>query len=265
MIPDHEADAFKPPKINASISSLLNGLENWDGKHFLHISQHGYIYENSSAFFPLFPLLVRLFHFLISSIYSDASFILSAVIINFILFNTASIYLYKLTMILFNQNRSIATLACLFFSFNPASIFFSAAYSESLFSTLTFASVYYLYSEKFIPSLFLLFLSCFARSNGVLNCGYFLYYFVRKFVIDNLFFKDKLVFLKNGIILKLSLLLFKLLVPILTALSAFSAYQYYIYLRFCDNSKIESIDNELIKYGKENHYVLIDSLVKPKW
>lgn len=168
-------------------------------------------------------------------------------------------------MILFNRNRSIATLTCIFFSFNPASVFFTAAYSESLFSTLTFASVYYLYSKKFIPSLFLLFLSGFARSNGVLNCGYFLYYFVRKFVIDNLFIKDKLAFSKNGITFNLIFLLLRLLVPIFTVLSAFSSYQYYIYLRFCDNSKIESIDKELIKYGKENNYVLIDSLVKPKW
>lgn len=277
MIPNHEADAFVPPKINISQSSieyrLINGLENWDGKHFLHISQHGYIYEHSAAFFPLFPFFLRLVHGLVSIFVPDVSYILCAVLVNLILFNIASIYLFKLTMILFGGNKLISMLSCLFFSINPASVFFTAAYSESLFTTLTLASLYYLFSSCYFLCFILLYLSCLTRSNGLLNCGFLLYFFLRAFVEETISAKKSVslgqllsYFIDKNYRKCLILLLIRSFLSIFTVFFAFFCFQYYIYLKFCTHDLNDtSINQELVEYAQQNNYVMQNSDLKPIW
>ena len=69
IIPDHDAGVFawtKSPAHNITtfsdqtVSFLLDGLTKWDGQYFLHIANSGYSYENTLAFFPLYPLCVRI-------------------------------------------------------------------------------------------------------------------------------------------------------------------------------------------------------------
>lgn len=43
-----------------ALGTRLEGLVVWDGVWFAHIATCGYEYEQSHAFFPLFPLCVRL-------------------------------------------------------------------------------------------------------------------------------------------------------------------------------------------------------------
>ncbi|GFV62338.1 GPI mannosyltransferase 2 [Trichonephila clavipes] len=64
-VPDHNADAFRLPyekgvgAANSVISYLFEGFGRWDAQYFLHISLYGYTHENTLAFFPLFPVLLR--------------------------------------------------------------------------------------------------------------------------------------------------------------------------------------------------------------
>jgi phosphatidylinositol glycan class V len=58
---------FNPPYdrnnnnvLDSIIHKLLGGFIRWDGVYFLHVAEYGYIYENSLAFFPLFPWSVRI-------------------------------------------------------------------------------------------------------------------------------------------------------------------------------------------------------------
>jgi hypothetical protein len=131
---------------NKLVDLLLSGFGNWDTKHFLHISHHNYIYEHSAAFFPLFPSLInickRLF---IDDLFNDDlveynAYLLSGVLLNFVIFNLSTIYSYKLTLILFDSNQKLA----FFFCINPANIFFSSVYSEA-FMLVPLSALYIIY------------------------------------------------------------------------------------------------------------------------
>lgn len=69
LIPDHDPAVFRwtgSPSNNVTgvadvgISILTDGLTRWDGQYFLHIANNGYTYENTLAFFPLYPTLTKL-------------------------------------------------------------------------------------------------------------------------------------------------------------------------------------------------------------
>ncbi|KAJ8953198.1 hypothetical protein NQ318_003237 [Aromia moschata] len=75
LIPDHDADAFLYPKDNSGntifdkcIDHLFGGLVRWDAQYFMHVARYGYTYEKTLAFFPLYPLCVRLIAFVILSV-----------------------------------------------------------------------------------------------------------------------------------------------------------------------------------------------------
>jgi len=51
---------FKGSSFDFFIYSILGGLTTWDARHFLHIAEFGYIWESSLAFFPLFPMSLKI-------------------------------------------------------------------------------------------------------------------------------------------------------------------------------------------------------------
>ncbi|CAN8004670.1 unnamed protein product [Ixodes hexagonus] len=184
-VPDHDADAFRAawPKSNAigdrAVSWLYGGLTHWDAQYFLHIAEHGYTYEQTLAFFPLYPWLLRqtadifVDPFLGSLLARHSALILSGVFLNVGLFVVAAASLHRLTNKLFS--KELADEALLLFCFNPASIFFSACYTESLFAAVSFGGFVLL--EHGHPNLatLLFFLGGFVRSNGFLSAGFLLY------------------------------------------------------------------------------------------
>ncbi|XP_058200462.1 uncharacterized protein LOC131315320 isoform X4 [Rhododendron vialii] len=73
------------------------------------------------------------------------------------------------------KDREGALRASILFCFNPASIFYSSIYTESLYSLLSIGGVYQLVSGANNVGTLLLALSGAARSNGVINVGYTCY------------------------------------------------------------------------------------------
>uniref|UniRef100_A0A914WUB2 GPI mannosyltransferase 2 n=1 Tax=Plectus sambesii TaxID=2011161 RepID=A0A914WUB2_9BILA len=190
LIPDHDADAFKSvpsatrggSAIDGLVERTLGGFARWDAVHFLHIAQYGYTYENNLAFAPLFPFLLRYTTALWMAVVPPgwlqqrSALLITAYVINVALFCAAGVLLHRLTLVMTKDKRLSAVVVALF-ALNPASIFFSAAYSEGLFSCLTWLGLYLLYSDSTPPKGTIEAAFCFAlalltRSNGLLNCGF---------------------------------------------------------------------------------------------
>lgn len=107
---------------------LTTAWANFDGAHYTSIAKHGYgTYQY--AFFPLYPLLIRVFSMLSGLPYEQSAVSLShaAFFMGIILFWR---YLEG------SKGRAWTVLFLLFF---PTSFFFVSAYSESLFFALTSA------------------------------------------------------------------------------------------------------------------------------
>ena len=62
LLPDHLAQgALQAPfEPSCAAAPLLRAFTRWDAAHFLRVAQHGWRDEWSYAFFPLYPLLLRL-------------------------------------------------------------------------------------------------------------------------------------------------------------------------------------------------------------
>uniref|UniRef100_A0A1I7ZVZ0 GPI mannosyltransferase 2 n=1 Tax=Steinernema glaseri TaxID=37863 RepID=A0A1I7ZVZ0_9BILA len=74
--PDLPTDAFKFTGVRREdlgifdllVEGLLGGLVRWDSVHFLNIALNGYIFENTLAFFPVYPFFIRSVGSLLSSL-----------------------------------------------------------------------------------------------------------------------------------------------------------------------------------------------------
>ncbi|XP_022094088.1 GPI mannosyltransferase 2-like [Acanthaster planci] len=194
VLPDHQADAFHlEPIANPSASDrflhfLLGGYSKWDASYFLHIVQHGYTETQMFAFFPLFPSVVRVFaeiivlplqQLLSLRMHLFSSVLLSAVTLNIFLFSCAAVLLYHLGVRVLSCQR-LAYKAALLFCINPASVFMTSAYTESLFASLSFAGMLALEHDKLLCSALCFAFSGAARSNGIISVAFLLYFSVKK-------------------------------------------------------------------------------------
>lgn len=125
--------------VQESSNLLLNVWSRWDGVHYLDIATQGY-QGTDMAFFPLFPMMIRVLgglmgnHLVAGILIANASFFF------------ALLYLYKLLE--HEYDRSVARRAIFYVSIFPTALFFSAVYTESLFFMLTVASFYYMRAHR---------------------------------------------------------------------------------------------------------------------
>jgi hypothetical protein len=112
---------------------ILPVLTTWDGAWYLDIATHGYGFRPGMAgFFPLYPLLIRLVAFVSSPA-------LAAVLLSNLFLAAAAVLLYRLVRIDYDTVTGNDALALLLFT--PASVYFSAAYTESTFLLLSVGAV----------------------------------------------------------------------------------------------------------------------------
>lgn len=275
LIPDHCADAFKRPlDLTEKISPwdqviyfLFNGLTHWDGEYFLHIARYGYTYENTLAFYPLYPTMIRIIANVVLKILPilniQSAIVIAAMCINFACFVRSAIILYDLTEYVF-EDTIIAYKAAILYCINPASIFFSAVYSESIFAYLTFYTM--LASMKFMLTLYFpLVLSTLVRSNGIVNIGFPIYFGLKHLhnsisrqtydkhqrncnVLSTIWHILKLMTLKSY---------FTILSTLIISISPFILLQIYNYVKFCASTYDKSLlPVHVLLYAVENDLLL---------
>ena len=102
----------------------------WDSVWFLEIASGGYDRPEDAAFFPLYPLLLK----------ATGSSVAGGVLVSLACFAGALVLLHRLVALDFGARA--ARLTVLLVALLPASVFFSAVYSESLFLLLSVGAVY---------------------------------------------------------------------------------------------------------------------------
>ncbi len=145
--------------VQESTNLLLNVWGRWDAVHYLDIASGGY-QGTDMAFFPLFPLLIRVLGKLVGS------HLVAGLLISNASFFFGLLFLYKLLEHEFD--RPVARRAIFYVSIFPTAVFFSAVYTESLFFMLTVASFYYMRAHRFWLAGAIGFFAALTRVEGVL-------------------------------------------------------------------------------------------------
>lgn len=175
LIFDHNATdvlLYEPFYSHLYSRLILRGFTKWDAAHFLSIAQDNYQYEQSWAFFPVLPYLIK---FLAQRNYptirTDETYIISGIAISNISFIGSCCVLTCLCLQNGLSKKQTVTVIC-FYCVNPANIFFSSIYTESLFSFLSWLGIYLLHCSNLSSRLLAcipFFLASYTRSNGTLN------------------------------------------------------------------------------------------------
>ncbi|HWK16051.1 MAG TPA: mannosyltransferase family protein [Solirubrobacteraceae bacterium] len=132
-------DGFDPARLTAPFGYFGNLLAapfvRWDSVWYLAIAQGGYDHQPSkTAFFPLYPLMMRGLGIVIGSE------LIAGVIISLLAFGVALVLLQRLVTLELGERRAQVTVLLL--AFCPMAYFFSAVYSESLFLALSVGCIY---------------------------------------------------------------------------------------------------------------------------
>lgn len=144
---------------SASENPLLAVWGRWDAEHYLGVAKNGYS-GTEPAFFPLYPLLIR-----VVGTVTGSQLVAGLIVSNAAAF-LGLLYFYKL--IEHEYNRHVAQRATFYVSIFPTAIFFSAVYSESLFLFLTVASFYYVRERRWLTAGAFGFFAALTRSEGIL-------------------------------------------------------------------------------------------------
>lgn len=118
-----------------ALDSLLSPLARWDSTWYLGIAHSGYD-GPSTAFFPLYPLLVRGF----AVVDSPAALLVTAYAVSLVCLLGALYLLHRLVAL--ELGPDVARRSVLMVALFPGALWFGAPYSESLFLLLSVGAFY---------------------------------------------------------------------------------------------------------------------------
>ena len=177
VIPDHNAQGVE--EFNVQYSSdvsrqILSTFVRWDAVHYIKIACEGYSSEHQLVFFPLYPTIIRLIGFLITCLCNGITLheavIIGAVALNIVSFLcTLQVLRHLIPLIYPEISVSSLNTAVFMFAMNPANVFFTVPYTETLFSLFSWTGFYLFTINRKLLSIIPLFLASTLRSNGVLN------------------------------------------------------------------------------------------------
>ena len=139
---------------------LFTSWAQWDGGHYLTIASSGYKSLEDYAFFPLFPLLIKL----IGTLFLG-NLILSGLFISHISFIFFLYFFYRLISLRYSKSIAFSTLVT--FLVFPSSFFNVALYSESLFLLLSILCLYFLQKKQYFTASIFAVLASLTRFVGI--------------------------------------------------------------------------------------------------
>lgn len=155
--------------LSPDVYPLLNIYSRWDGGWYQSIAEGGYHFvpgrQSNTAFFPLYPMLMRVAHLAIPSD-TDASWILAGCIASNVALAIGLCYLVALLRLDFDHQT--AARAALYLLVFPTTFFFSAVYSESVFLATTAGAFYYARKSNWMAAGVFAGAAALTRSPGIL-------------------------------------------------------------------------------------------------
>jgi hypothetical protein len=147
--------------LHGAFGHFFNAWAYWDGQWYVRIAALGYRSPQSTAFFPLYPLLMAWLAPLLAHRY-----IIAGVALSVVCYAAAMYLLYRLVAL--DYGSSVASWTVVFASLFPTSFFFQAVYTESLFLLTTVACVYFARREQWLWASLAGFCAALTRNTGVL-------------------------------------------------------------------------------------------------
>lgn len=151
---------------------FLESLGNWDGSHFLEIAESGYKIYYQYAFFPLYPLLIKLVS------YFTKDLLIAALLISISTSLAALIILEKLVRLYFDKETASHTIIYLLVF--PTAFFFTTVYSEGLFLLLSVLAFYAFKKKNNVLCLFATILASLTRLAAIAIIAALFYEIVKK-------------------------------------------------------------------------------------
>ncbi|MEK7580989.1 MAG: mannosyltransferase family protein [Patescibacteria group bacterium] len=195
--------------ISTGLPYYIWSFGNFDGVHYLGIARDAYAYQFTQAFFPLYPILIKLVSMILFNKY-----LISALLISNICFLAALLLFYNLTKRIYS--KSVALWSCVFLISFPTSFYFGSIYTESLFLLLVVLSFYFFEQNKIILASLIGGIASFSRLVGIFLAPAL----VKKITIKNLI---PILIVPTGLIIYMIYLQYKFhnALYFLTAQSAF--------------------------------------------
>src|SRR6266480_5116349 len=157
------------PVNQVDITALLTSWNRWDAANYTRIGQFGYQTIYDTAFFPLFPWLIKGIAFL----FGNNGYIAIGMLLSNLALLGALFVLYQIASDILGEQVGRRTLLylCIF----PTAFFFFAAYNESLFLFLTASSFLAMRRQKWWLAAILGFFAALTRAAGLLLVIPYLY------------------------------------------------------------------------------------------
>jgi Mannosyltransferase (PIG-V) len=132
-----------------SFGGNLNIWNRWDTVWYISIATDGYTYaphaQTSVVFYPVLPLLLLILHYPFSFLPFN-SYLVAGTLIAWVSFLAACCVLYRMTLERFGQATAYG--AVLLLATFPFSLFYGAAYTESLFLLLALLAFYAIEKQR---------------------------------------------------------------------------------------------------------------------
>jgi hypothetical protein len=157
MDPRHLTSPFSSAALNFAFAPAAR----WDSVWYLGIAHGGYFSRPSSAFFPLYPMLIRL-----GTIPFGSAPLIIGTLISAVATAIGLYLLYLLSRLDLGEAQARSTVMLV--AFFPAALFLSAVYTEALFLMLTVGSIYAARRDRWAWAGVLGGLAGATRSGGVL-------------------------------------------------------------------------------------------------